>query len=126
MDTIFFEGKYGYNYYVTSIYISRKKKNKYLYSKTLAQVSAQPNDSPFLNALMRINVALFNRGIFIIGDGTPVGFGRIFRRYASSLMVPTLYNIVQCKKASASAILGSVPLNIPFMQLEKEGMRGCI
>ena len=67
--------------------------------------------------ILTCQLSIEDRGIFIIGDGTPVGFGRIFRRYASSLMVPTLYNIVQHKDAFISTILGFVPLNIQFIRV---------
>jgi hypothetical protein len=42
-------------------------RNKYLHSKTLAQVMAQPHDSPFWKGLMRTKVAFFNRTKFTVG-----------------------------------------------------------
>ena len=43
-------------------------------SKTLSQLTAQPNDSPFWKSLVRTKVAFFNRGKFIIGDGCTTRF----------------------------------------------------
>ena len=41
--------------------------NKYLHTKTLAQVEAHPADSPFWKGLMRVKVDFFQRGHFNLG-----------------------------------------------------------
>jgi hypothetical protein len=40
---------------------------KYLYSKTLTQVSAKSNDSPFWNGLMNVKDEFFFQGFFCCG-----------------------------------------------------------
>ena len=49
-------------------------RNKYLHSKTLAQVTAQPHDSPFWKGLMRSKATFFNRSKFVIGNGNTTRF----------------------------------------------------
>uniref|UniRef100_A0A8I7B7M4 Uncharacterized protein n=1 Tax=Hordeum vulgare subsp. vulgare TaxID=112509 RepID=A0A8I7B7M4_HORVV len=49
-------------------------RNKYLHSKTLAQVTSRPNDSPFWKGLMKINVIFFQKVKFVVGDGTSTRF----------------------------------------------------
>ena len=49
-------------------------RNKYLYAKSLAQVTAQPSDSPFCKGLMRKKVAFFNRVTFKMGNGQRTRF----------------------------------------------------
>src|ERR1043165_188116 len=44
-------------------------RNKYLHSKTLAQVTAKPTDSPFWKGLMKTKVAFFGRVKFQVGNG---------------------------------------------------------
>ena len=48
--------------------------NKYLHSKTLAQVNFTPNDSPFSKGLMRVRSTFFHRTKFIIGNGEGTRF----------------------------------------------------
>lgn len=91
-------------------------RNKYLYSKTLAQVTAQPSDSPFWKGLMRTKVAFFNRSKFIVGNGQGIRFWEItwLGETPLALQYPSLYNIVQWKEVFVGTVLGSVPLNIQF------------
>jgi hypothetical protein len=42
---------------------------KYLHSKTLSQVSAKHNDSPFWKGLMNVKEDLISRGSFVVGNG---------------------------------------------------------
>ena len=42
-------------------------RNKYLHSKTLAQVTARPTDSPFWKGLMRMKDLFFRRAKFYWG-----------------------------------------------------------
>jgi hypothetical protein len=87
---------------------------KYLHCKTLSQVTAHRNDSPFWKGLMRTKVTLFNRGKFIIGDGRRNRFWRDtwLGETSLALQYPMIYNIVQRTDASVSTIFGLVPLNI--------------
>ena len=48
--------------------------NKYLYSKTLSQVTAKPMDSPFWKSLMKTKEDFFTRGSFTIGNGMNTKF----------------------------------------------------
>jgi hypothetical protein len=47
---------------------------KYLSSKTLSQVSANPTDSPFWKGLMKVKDEFFKRGSFQIGNGQSTRF----------------------------------------------------
>ena len=49
-------------------------KNKYLQSKTLAQVTVRPNNSPFWKGLMRTKKPFFQRVKFNIGNGNATRF----------------------------------------------------
>ena len=49
-------------------------RNKYLRTKTLAQATARPTDSPFWKGLMRIKITFFQRVKFIVGNGTKTRF----------------------------------------------------
>uniref|UniRef100_A0A453IYQ4 Reverse transcriptase zinc-binding domain-containing protein n=1 Tax=Aegilops tauschii subsp. strangulata TaxID=200361 RepID=A0A453IYQ4_AEGTS len=49
-------------------------RNKYLHSKTFAQVNARPMDSPFRKGLMRRRVTFFQRVKFLVGNGTTTRF----------------------------------------------------
>ena len=49
-------------------------RNKYLQSKTLAQVTVRPNDSPFWKGLMRTKATFFHRTKLIIGNGNLTRF----------------------------------------------------
>uniref|UniRef100_A0A453IS93 Reverse transcriptase zinc-binding domain-containing protein n=1 Tax=Aegilops tauschii subsp. strangulata TaxID=200361 RepID=A0A453IS93_AEGTS len=49
-------------------------RNKYLHSKTLAQVTIRPNDSPFWKGLMRTKDLFFRRIKFVIGNGMSTRF----------------------------------------------------
>ena len=70
--------------------------NKYLRSKTLAQVEAQPTDSPFWKGFMRVKEDFFSRGSFRVGNGETTRFwedtwlGKTPLKY----QYPLLYNIV--------------------------------
>ena len=90
--------------------------NKYLHTKTLAQVTAKPNDSPFWKGLMKTKVAFFNRSKFIVGNGQSTRFWEDTWLGDSPLAMqyPSLYNIVQRKQYFVSTVMGTVPLNIQF------------
>uniref|UniRef100_A0A8I6YHT0 Uncharacterized protein n=1 Tax=Hordeum vulgare subsp. vulgare TaxID=112509 RepID=A0A8I6YHT0_HORVV len=49
-------------------------RNKYLTSRTLAQATIRPNDSPFWKGLMRIKSNFFQMVKFVVGDGTLTRF----------------------------------------------------
>ena len=49
-------------------------RNKYLHTKTLAQVTPKPTDSPFWKGLMKVKVAFFNRTKFVLGGGESTRF----------------------------------------------------
>lgn len=49
-------------------------RNKYLHSKTLAQVTARPNDSPFWKGLMKMKITFFQLVKFLVGNGITTRF----------------------------------------------------
>uniref|UniRef100_A0A453ELS0 Reverse transcriptase zinc-binding domain-containing protein n=1 Tax=Aegilops tauschii subsp. strangulata TaxID=200361 RepID=A0A453ELS0_AEGTS len=91
-------------------------RNKYLHTKTLAQVNARPTDSPFWKGLMKTKVTFFQRVKFLIGSGTSTRFWEDTWLGESplALQYPSLYNIVQRKEDYVATVLNSVPLNIQF------------
>jgi hypothetical protein len=90
--------------------------NKYLHSKTLAQVTAQPTDSPFWKGLMRVKDDFFKRGHFHLGDGRTTRFweDRWLGDLPLAVIYPNLYNIVQRKHVLVADVLCHIPLNIAF------------
>ena len=68
--------------------------NKYLYSKTLPQVTSQPFDSPFWKGLMRVKDDFFSKGAFKVGSGTNTRFweDRWLGDTPVSQQYPTLYH----------------------------------
>uniref|UniRef100_A0A8I6WF16 Reverse transcriptase zinc-binding domain-containing protein n=1 Tax=Hordeum vulgare subsp. vulgare TaxID=112509 RepID=A0A8I6WF16_HORVV len=90
--------------------------NKYLHSKTLAQVNVRPNDSPFWKGLMKVRSSFFHRIKFIIGNGEGTRFWEDSWLGETPLATqyPALYNIAQRKDAYVATILQSHPLNIQF------------
>ena len=90
--------------------------NKYLNNKTLSQVEAKPTDSPFWKGLMKVKDEFFNRGSFIIGDGTKTRFWNDIWLGDTSLSAqyPSLYNIVQRKDVTVASVLAQTPLSISF------------
>uniref|UniRef100_A0A453CHT9 Reverse transcriptase zinc-binding domain-containing protein n=1 Tax=Aegilops tauschii subsp. strangulata TaxID=200361 RepID=A0A453CHT9_AEGTS len=91
-------------------------RNKYLHSKTLAQVTVRPNDSPFWKGLMRVKETLFHRVKFIVGDGTTRRFWEDtwLGDAPLALQYPSLYHIAQRKEDYVAAVMQMVPLNIQF------------
>src|SRR3989337_1881294 len=91
-------------------------RNKYLQSKSLAQVTARPNDSPFWKGLMRTKDMFFHRAKFFVGNGMTTRFWEDtwLGETPLALQYPTLYNIVQRKEDYVTTILNSVALNIQF------------
>ena len=81
--------------------------NKYLQSKTLAQVTVRPNDSPFWKGLMRMKEIFFQRVKFIIGNSNTTRFWEDawLGETPLALQYPTLYNIVQCKEDYFAIVL---------------------
>ena len=49
-------------------------RNKYLQTKTLAQVTMRPTDSPFWKGLMRTKDLSFRRVKFLVGNGMSTRF----------------------------------------------------
>ena len=89
--------------------------NKYLQSKSLAQFTARPNDSPFWKGLMRTKDMLFRRAKFFVVNGMTTRLrGYAVRGDTSSSTVPSLYNIIQRKEDYVATLLQEVPLNIQF------------
>uniref|UniRef100_A0A453N585 Reverse transcriptase zinc-binding domain-containing protein n=1 Tax=Aegilops tauschii subsp. strangulata TaxID=200361 RepID=A0A453N585_AEGTS len=74
-------------------------RNKYLQSKTLAQVTMRPTDSPFWKGLMRTKDLFLRRVKFLVGNGMSTRFWEDAWLGETPLTIqyPTLYNIVQCK-----------------------------
>lgn len=71
-------------------------RNKYLQTKTLAQVTVRPNDSPFWKGLMRTKDTFFRRAKFVVGNGTTTRFWEDtwLGEMPLALQYPSLYNIV--------------------------------
>jgi hypothetical protein len=72
-------------------------RNKYLHSKTLTQVTAQPTDSPFSKGLMRTKASFFNRSKYIVGNGNSTRFWEDtwLGETPLALQYPSLNNIAQ-------------------------------
>uniref|UniRef100_A0A453APP6 Reverse transcriptase zinc-binding domain-containing protein n=1 Tax=Aegilops tauschii subsp. strangulata TaxID=200361 RepID=A0A453APP6_AEGTS len=85
-------------------------------SKTLAQVTARPNDSPFWKGLMRMKALFFHRVKFFVGNGMTTRFWEDtwLGKTPLAIQYPNLYNIVQRKEDYVGTVLQSVPLNIQF------------
>ena len=90
--------------------------NKYLQSKTLAQVTMRPTDSPFWKGLMRMKDLFFRRVKFLVGNGMSTRFWEDTWLGETPLAVqyPTLYNIVQRKEDYVGTVFQTIPLNIQF------------
>jgi hypothetical protein len=90
--------------------------NKYLSTKTLAQVEVKPTDSQFWKGLMEVRDDFFRRGRFVVGNGNTIRFWE--DKWLGSRPLaehyPNLYNIVQRKNVRVSDVLSSSPLNISF------------
>uniref|UniRef100_A0A453CTJ0 Uncharacterized protein n=1 Tax=Aegilops tauschii subsp. strangulata TaxID=200361 RepID=A0A453CTJ0_AEGTS len=91
-------------------------RNKYLQSKTLAQVTMRPTDSPFWKGLMRTKDLFFCRVKFLVGNGMLTRFGEDTWLGETPLAVqyPTLYNIVQRKEVYVGTVFQTIPLDIQF------------
>ena len=65
-------------------------RNKYLQSKTLAQVTVRPDDSPLWKGLMRMKVTFFQWVKFLVGNGKTTRFsgGYMARRDAFGFEIP--------------------------------------
>jgi hypothetical protein len=89
---------------------------KYLSSKTLSQVSANPTDSPFWKGLMKVKDEFFKRGSFQIGNGQSTRFWEDIWLGQRSLAseYPSLYNIVNHRNVTVENVLSASPLNISF------------
>ena len=91
--------------------------NKYLHSKTLAQVEIGPTDSPFWKGLLRVKEEFFSRGSFKLGNGLSTRFWEDTWLGDTPLMhqYPSLYNITQRKNVSVHDVMAAAPpLNIGF------------
>ena len=85
--------------------------NKYLHSKTLAQVETQPTDSPFWKGLMKVKDDFFIRGSFTLGNGENIRFWEdtwLGDKPLSS-QYPSSYNIVHRKQVSVADVLSQAP-----------------
>ena len=92
-------------------------RNKYLGTKTLAQVEASPTDSPFWKGLMRVKEGFFDRGTFKIGNGQGTRFweDKWLGESPLNLQYPSLYNIVQHKNVLVYDVFnGAPPINMIF------------
>ena len=89
-------------------------RNKYPHSRTLAQVTVRPTDSPFWKGLLRVKSVFFNRTKFIVGNGTTTRFWEDtwLGETPIAIQYPSLYSIVQRTDAYVATVLQSIPLNI--------------
>uniref|UniRef100_A0A453NIE3 Uncharacterized protein n=1 Tax=Aegilops tauschii subsp. strangulata TaxID=200361 RepID=A0A453NIE3_AEGTS len=87
-----------------------------LQSKTLAQVTVRPTDSPFWKGLMNTKETFFHRVKFHISNGNTTRFleDTWLGETPLAIQYPSLYNIVQRKDVYVAVVLQSVPLNIQF------------
>ena len=94
-------------------------RNKYLHSKTLAQTTIRPTNSPFWKGLMRTKDIFFHRVKFLVGNGMPTRFWEDTWLGETPLAIqyPTLYNIVQHKEDYVGTVLQTILLNIQFRQV---------
>jgi hypothetical protein len=91
-------------------------RNKYLKTKSLAQVTRKPGDSHFWAGLMDIKDKVLSLGRFAVHDGEQARFWEDIWMGNEALMVkyPSLYHIVRKKQVSVASVLQSIPLNISF------------
>jgi hypothetical protein len=91
-------------------------RNKYLKTKSLAQVTRKPGDSHFWAGLMDIKDKVLSLGRFAVHDGEQARFWEDIWIGNEALMVkyPSLYQIVRKKQVSVASVLHSIPLNISF------------
>jgi hypothetical protein len=94
--------------------------NKYIKNKTLAQIVAKPNNSPFWKGLMRVKHEFFKRAVFKVGNGETVRFCEHTWLGESPLQYSSLYNIIQQKNVLVSTVLEQTPLNIAFRRTLNE------
>jgi hypothetical protein len=97
-------------------------RNKYLHSKSLAQVTMKPTDSPFRKGLIKVKEEFFSSGSFTIGNGMDTRFWEDTWLGNKSLaeQYPSLYNIVQRKQVLVANVLNQNPLNISFQRTLNE------
>jgi hypothetical protein len=90
--------------------------NKYLHSKSLAEVTVKPNDSPFWKGLIKMKDEFFSRGSFNAVNGLETRFWEDTWLGSKPLaqQYPSLYNIVQRKQVFVANVLNHNPLNISF------------
>lgn len=80
--------------------------NKYLHSKILSQVTVKPTNSPFWKGLVRVKDEFFQRGSFLVGNGTNTRFWEDcwLEDMPLSQQYPPLYNNVQHKHATIAQV----------------------
>jgi len=90
--------------------------NKYLRSKSLAQVKAKPYHSHFWRGLMKIKDEVLANGSFIIKDGCQTRFWDDTWAGDLSFKVkyPSIYNIARDPHAFVAHVMNLRPLNISF------------
>jgi hypothetical protein len=78
-----------------------------LHSKSLAEVTLKPTDSPFWKGLMRGKEDFFNRGSFNVGNGEEIRFQKDTWLGNKPLaeQYPSLYNIVHRKQVTVANVL---------------------
>jgi hypothetical protein len=91
-------------------------KNKYLYNKTLSQVTVQPHDSPFWRGLMKVKDEFFKRCSFVVNSGESTRFWEdtwLGNRPLAD-QYPSLYSIVRNNNVTVAINLATTLLNIGF------------
>ena len=91
-------------------------RNKYLQTKTLAQVSVRPTDSPFWKGLMKVKLSFFQRSKHLVGNGASTRFWEDTWLGEAPLAIqyPSLYRIVRRRDALVASVFASIPLDIQF------------
>jgi hypothetical protein len=80
--------------------------NKYLSSKSLAQVKSNPMDSPFWKGIMRAKEDFFKHGSFVVGDGQTARFWEdaCLDKVPLATQYPCLYAIVRHKNVKIADV----------------------
>jgi hypothetical protein len=96
--------------------------NKYLKTKTLAQVEVKPTDSPFWKGIIHGKDEFFKWASFVVGDGQATRFGMMLWLDKTPLATqyPSLCAIVRHKNMRVADVLNETPLNIAFNRILRE------
>jgi hypothetical protein len=91
-------------------------RDKYIYAKSLFQVSAKPTGSSFWKRIMRVNEDLCCRGAFIVENGSNARFWEDtwLRGTPLTLKYASVCNVYQRKHVTMVKVMSNTPLSISF------------